>query len=288
MRDANPQRYKAIFRGVVRPEPYIPYEKVPELAEPFKAPGYCMEFIRTCERGEEDVLSLMVMLERTNHPAARELFKNLLTYGHAHGSPLKPFESDMAITAMMMNALDVQDRKRLLGKTGMIADLVDNNEGRRYDRLVLDELEQSTPQERGRILAADFAVDHLLNFGRPDFRAYSRDKVVQWFEEQPDEDRRRIMRARYAAQGFLKAFGVDGVNTVNTYLDQSERAKVISPQNRRLFYNFTEETVRAYLASLSDEDRAKFFDPAVISDVRGGETMTGPEIKEFYDRPGLG
>ncbi len=166
------------------------------------------------------------------------------------------------MTAELLGQFNPADRKELLCKPWMIADLVDNDRYHWNDKTVIQWIDDYSPEDRLDILCADAALNALLNEGEHSVKL-NRAKVMGWFTEQSDEGKARILGGANAARGFIKAFEHAGFDIVEQYVPQQERAQILSDKSM-LFHYFKGDLADAFLRSLSPEGREPFFDPDQI------------------------
>jgi hypothetical protein len=277
-----------LFNSVVEPRPYIPDDALAILAPKFEDEDYCLAFVAECEKlsGREYKNSIVYhlrLLSESKNPLAKSILKNILLHGRKEGSPTDHYDGNRFITAEVIGTLSKKDRRDVLAKRWMVADLVDERSYHWNDAAVLKWLGEYKPADRLEILSAGGAVDHLLNYGTGDLRAECRAKVREWIAEQSLEGQRRILLATSAGLGVIQAFGLEGLEIVKAALPEQDRAQIIGPDEHITLY-LKPEMVYAFLQSLSAQDREKFFDPEQGYLGNGPENyMSGAKLKAKYE-----
>lgn len=253
---------KTAFDAIVRPKPYLPDEKIEELAVLFSYPAACASFFPFSGEKYNEEWDVLECLSGSSHPDAKGILKNLLLFGSKSKSPLRHYDGNRFITTRMIGTFDPADRKELLCKPWMIADLVNNDSYHWNDEAVIGWIDDYSSEDRLDILCADAAIDALLNKGEYSVKL-NRPKVMGWFTEQPEEAKAKILSCAYAARGFIEAFGDVGLDLVEHYVPQEARADILADKSM-LFHCFKGDLAEAFLRSLSPEGRESFFNPEQI------------------------
>ncbi len=260
----NTAALKTAFGAIVRPQPYLPDEKIEELAVLFSDPVACASFFPFSGSEYKEEWDVLQCLSGSSHPAAKGILKNLLLFGSKSKSPLRHYDGNRFMTAELLGQFDPADRKELLCKPWMIADMVDAQNYHWNDEAVIQWIDDSSPEDRLDILCADAAIYALLTRGENAIMIErSRPKVMEWFLEQSNEAKAKMLKGYAAARSFIEAFGYEGMAIVEHYVPQEERADILSSKSM-LFHCFKGDLAEAFIRSLSPEGRESFFNPEQI------------------------
>lgn len=276
----NRDQHKAFnqaFDATMRPKPET---KIDELVAHFSNTDACKAFFSDNDKDmQRDVLKA---LQHSDHPLAKTTIKNLLVYGGKLGSPLH-FDVG-GYTAELIGLLNEADRKEVLCKSWMIASLCRNGYGQSHlhDKKLREWIESYEPEDRLDILCADSALNFLLNWGqRPDHPdMWNRPKVMEWFMDQDEQGKSRMLSTPEGAWGFMSAYGKKGVALVNQYIPREKQEKIFSTTQSILLLYLSESVAGAFLRSVSPDFREQFFESERYYSIQGKGGMSGPELRK--------